>query len=106
LNVQKQWIWIGILLLFTALYAEVSSIKISPGSPRILSYQGVLTDMEGTIVTDGQYSLTFSLYNVAQQGTALWTENQTVVIEKGIFNVILGDTVLMDLPLMNLTGWE
>lgn len=38
--------------------------------PKTLSYQGVLTDDEGTAVPDGDYDLTFHIYDVASGGPA------------------------------------
>ena len=66
--------------------------------PKTISYQGVLTDASGTVVPDGSYSLTFKIYDVATGSTALWTEVQSVAISKGIFNVILGSVVPLNLP--------
>jgi len=53
--------------------------------PKLISYQGVLTDASGTVVPDGNYNLTFKLYDVATGGTPLWTEVQSVAVSKGIF---------------------
>ncbi|NOY61530.1 MAG: hypothetical protein GXO75_21675 [Calditrichaeota bacterium] len=32
--------------------------------PATISYQGILTDVDGNIVADGDYALTFNLYDV------------------------------------------
>lgn len=65
--------------------------------PAVLSYQGVLTDGAGVAVADGGYDVTFRLYAVASGPDApLWTETQTVTVTKGIFNVLLGNLVLLD----------
>jgi len=66
--------------------------------PKTISYQGVLTDASGTVVPDGNYNLTFRLYDVATGGTALWAEGQLVAVRNGVFNVILGSVVPIDLP--------
>jgi len=58
--------------------------------PETLSYQGVLTDAGGAVVSDGTYNVTFRLYNTPSGGTPFWEETQGVVVSKGIFNVILG----------------
>jgi hypothetical protein len=60
--------------------------------PQTISYQGVLTDASGAAVADGNYNLTFKLYDAATNGTELWTEAQSVDVSNGIFNVILGST--------------
>ncbi|HEX9656378.1 MAG TPA: hypothetical protein VGB89_05605, partial [Bacteroidota bacterium] len=37
--------------------------------PKTLSYQGVLTDTSGTQVPDGQYQVTFNLYDQQSGGS-------------------------------------
>ena len=61
-----------------------------PQVPQTISYQGILTDTDGTIVPDGDYSIAFTLYDALNGGTNLWTETQTVTVSGGLFNVILG----------------
>jgi hypothetical protein len=63
-----------------------------------ISYQGVLTDASGTVVPDGNYSLTFRLYDVATGGSALWSEGQLVAVSKGIFILTLGSVTPLTLP--------
>ena len=58
--------------------------------PQVLSYQGVLTNPSGSLLSDGDYSMTFKLYPTAQGGAPLWSESQTVVVKNGLFNVALG----------------
>jgi hypothetical protein len=67
-------------------------------APSTMSYQGVLTDASGNLVADGNYSLTFRIYDVASGGAALWTEAQGVTTEKGGFSVILGQVTPLALP--------
>lgn len=56
-----------------------------------ISLQGVLRDPNGKSVEDGFYDVTFTVYDQATAGTALWTENypsmQTI---HGVFNANLG----------------
>jgi hypothetical protein len=58
--------------------------------PRLLSYQGKLTDNSGNPVADTTYSVSFRLYSVASGGTAFWNETQTVRTKAGLFAVLLG----------------
>lgn len=67
-------------------------------TPQTISYQGVLADAGGSEVPDGNYDLIFNFYDVATGGTPLWTENQSVGVGKGIFNVILGSQNPLTLP--------
>ncbi len=67
--------------------------------PQTISYQGVLTDANGIVVSNGNYQLTFRLYDVAAGGTALWTETHSAVtVDNGVFNVILGSLTSFNLP--------
>ncbi len=66
--------------------------------PRIINYQGVLTDAGGAAVGDGTYSVTFRLYEVDAGGTEIWSETQAVDVYKGIFSVNLGSVTPLDIP--------
>ncbi|MDZ7391843.1 MAG: tail fiber domain-containing protein [candidate division KSB1 bacterium] len=66
--------------------------------PQTISYQGVLTDASGAAVADGNYNLSFALYDVANDGTPLWSETQSVAVSKGIFSAILGRVNPLALP--------
>ncbi|KXK58036.1 MAG: hypothetical protein IPM61_06415 [Chlorobi bacterium] len=59
--------------------------------PEAISFQGLATNAGTTTpVADGQYSVAFRLYESATGGSAVWTENQTVNVMRGLFNVNLG----------------
>ena len=67
--------------------------------PGMLSYQGRLTDSLGNPVPDGNYQLTFRLYQQETGGTPFWTETQTVSVQNGLFSVLLGSvTPISSLP--------
>ncbi len=88
----------------------IGTTSIMAQVPETMSYQGVLTQSNGSAVADGSYSLTFRLYYVTiligpppnriiQFITdTLWTETQNVAVSKGIFNVILGSVNPINLP--------
>lgn len=65
--------------------------------PRTLNYQGVLAGSEGTLVPDDDYNITFTLYGSSDAAAGIWSETQTVHVENGIFNVILGSVTPLDL---------
>lgn len=65
--------------------------------PSTMSYQGVLINVDGTLMPDGNYSLNFRLYNAAEEGDILWEESQNVSVLNGIFNVILGSLNPLDI---------
>ncbi|GAB5466822.1 MAG: hypothetical protein Kapaf2KO_22580 [Candidatus Kapaibacteriales bacterium] len=58
--------------------------------PGTISYQGVLTDNFGNPVSDGSYSVVFTIWDASTAGNQEWTETQSITTEDGIFNVELG----------------
>jgi hypothetical protein len=70
-----------LLVLFSYSSAQV---------PQLMNYQGKLTDASGAPVND-TVQMVFSIYSDEGGVNQLWTETQTtVIIEKGVFNVLLG----------------
>lgn len=62
--------------------------------PDRMSYQGYLVDANGAALASTSpvnYSVVFRIYSVSTGGTSLWTENQTVTVDKGNFSVVLGE---------------
>ena len=57
--------------------------------PHQISYQGNITDSLGNPI-DGEYRMLFSIYDVPNDGTALWQENQRVSVIAGVYNIHLG----------------
>lgn len=69
------------------LQAPSSKAAINPQ----INFQGKLTNTDGTNVTNGTYSIVFSIYTVASGGSNIWTETQSsVTVTDGIFRVALG----------------
>lgn len=66
--------------------------------PRTISYQGVLTNEAGDPLPDGNISITFKLYDVAENGEALWEETQDTELSSGLLNVTLGAGAELNLP--------
>jgi len=83
---------LAVLLGATYVWASPTLPRLAGVSvPSLMNYQGVLSDpTTGDPVPDGDYDIRFALYGVASGGTALWTETQTVTVETGLFNVLLG----------------
>lgn len=76
------------LLPMTCTYAAV---------PHLINYQGRLTDTNGAPL-NGSYSLTFRIYDAETAGNMLWEETQSgVVVQKGIFNILLGSVTNLGL---------
>jgi hypothetical protein len=97
-----------VMMLCLVLYPSGSSLSQSieiqaAGSVTpLLQYQGRLTNpTTGSVVADGSYPMLFELFNVSTVGTALWSESKTVVVSKGLFSTVLGDTTPLDPHLFN-----
>lgn len=64
-----------------------------------LSVQGVIRKSDGNAIEDGQYAITFKLYDTIVGGDLLWTELQpNIQVTSGIYSAILGDVTPLDLP--------
>jgi hypothetical protein len=58
--------------------------------PRTFGYQGTLRLADGSLA-NGNFNLTFKLYNVAGGGNALYSETiNNVVVRDGLFSVVIG----------------
>jgi len=78
------FIFMLILWLAASVFADV---------PRLVSYQGRITDTGGSPVTGG-HNLTFKLYTVPGGGTAIFTETHPVTLDAdGLYSVMLGSIV-------------
>ncbi len=87
------------VLVAAALVGVVlTGVPATAAVPPTMSYQGVLTDGSGILVTDGAYLLRFNIYDAGTGGNLLWTETQTVSVVSGRFDVILGSVNPLSLP--------
>ncbi len=62
-----------LLLAFAMVTASDAEI------PQVISCQGKVTDLSGTPVGDGDYSMTFTIYDAASGGTSLWSSGSVTV---------------------------
>ena len=60
--------------------------------PRKISYQGLITKSDGSPTDDGSYEILFKVYDTADGGSPIWTENQEVTVNNGIISTVLGNT--------------
>jgi len=74
-------------------------VSILARPAKTMNYQGYLTDGSGNPL-DGSYNMVFSLWNAqaASTGTKAWGDetHNAVPVSKGLFSVVLGETVPMD----------
>jgi len=76
-----------LFLIFLLVLLPFNSYAQVPGQ---INYQGRLTDTLGNPVSDGNYDMEFALYDTDSVETALWSEQQSVWVSDGIYNVVLG----------------
>jgi len=59
--------------------------------PELINVQGILNDASGDPVPDGGHSVTFSIYEIPDGGSAVWAETLLVITSSGLFTVNLGE---------------
>ena len=66
-----------------------STCYCNESPPRLINYQGYLTDSLGIPITNTLH-INFRIYDSETDGTAIWQETQTVTVKGGLFSVLLG----------------
>jgi len=93
-------ITLTLISLLILVIAALPSGAHAPGQaapPARLTYQGHLLDASGDPIADGTYTMAFSLWDAATDGTQVWgPEEQEVTTEDGFFAVLLGTTLPLD----------
>ena len=95
--------WIFVMLLVAALLLPLSGWTQAQGvppsgdapaapeavgaiAPGAIPIQGKLTDASGRALPDGNYQVTFRLYETETGGTALCADSNTVAVQDGLFS--------------------
>ena len=88
------WCAVAVALVLSMLQYFGVSFDVSAGYSKTFPFQGRLTNPDGTNVADGDYDMTFRMYDADSGGNELWSEGHTgandVTVEDGVFNVTLG----------------
>lgn len=63
-----------------------------PNQNGLISYQGLLSKVDGSLYADGRYELLIRLYDSPTTGTLLFEERQSFTLKRGLFNVMIGKT--------------
>jgi hypothetical protein len=80
---------IGLLLMIVLL--TTCGIATAQAFSHVLSFQGRLADPDtGKPLPDGQYEVTFTIYDADVEGNALWQETQPVGQVGGVFSAYPG----------------
>lgn len=84
------------LILFAVTFAllGIAALAVPPAAPRLIIYQGRLTDAAGTPLPDGAKSVRFIIWNHATNSAPaneIWNSGPlTVTTTTGLFSVMLG----------------
>lgn len=76
-------------------FSSNNTAHAATGINHQIGFQGKLVNPDGTNVTNGTYSIVFSIYTVASAGSNVWTETQTPTVTNGIFQVSLGSVTTL-----------
>jgi hypothetical protein len=91
------------LLLALALVLGAQSPAHAQAAPAVMPMQGYLTDEAGAAIS-GPTTMTFSLYTAETGGTAIYTEDQSVMVDGGYFTAYIGDVTPLDLAVFRDNG--
>lgn len=89
----------ALAVLCALIFPSPTSATINPQ----ISFQGKLTNPDGTNLTNNNYTVRFRIYNHASNDAAntcsanscLWEETKSVAVADGIFQTSLGDTTTL-----------
>lgn len=85
-----------LIVIFVLLLLSVSQVHLLAQQniekvPDVINFSGVVSGPDDNIVTDGKYTILFSLYTTPEGGDPVWTElHENVMVENGEINVQLG----------------
>jgi hypothetical protein len=80
---KQSFLIIGVAIL---LVASIVTAQV----PQRMNYQGKLTDGSGNPVSNGTYSVQFTIYTAASGGSGEWSEVRNVTTADGLFSIELG----------------
>jgi len=81
---------LGLFLIIGSMVWVLVPSEAEGDAPKLINFQGRLTDGSGNPVADGNYSITFRIYDAATNGNVLWSDSLTVSTNGGLFNTLLG----------------
>ena len=95
-NLIAHWPQTARVATLATILGAVSDVALAQTGfpPSLMSYQGFLVDANGAALAPSNpinYSVVFRIYGTSTGGASLWTEAQTVTIDKGNFSVVLGE---------------
>ena len=84
---------IAVLVVGVIALGQVEQIHAADANPPDrMTYQGYLVDSDGDPLGNSapaNYDVVFRIYNVKSGGIPIWSEQQTITVDKGYFSVLL-----------------
>lgn len=83
-----------VLVTFTGFWSPPAGLAATASPPERMAYQGFLTDADGLPLgaeTPMAYTVVFRIFPVPTGGNEIWSEQQTVTVDKGYFSILLGE---------------
>ena len=97
-------IFTGAMVLALGAFSFFGIAHAATGINRQISFQGKVTNTDGTNVTNASYTFLFCLYTTGSPATActtganndaVWRESKSITVTDGIFQTNLGDTTTL-----------
>jgi len=97
---------VGLVTILASLALTLVPSEALGAVPKLINFQGILKTPADTAVSDGSYSVTFTIYTAPTGGINLWTETQSVATTDGLFAVLLGaSNPIPDTAFKGLERW-
>lgn len=94
-----------IIVIFAVFMIVVGACTPQPKLASVFSHQGRLLDADGRPVPDGDYTVEYKIYNVADAGTPEYTESKSVTVENGLFTTAIGLSSVITPTIFSKPTW-
>lgn len=92
-------------VIVAMIFLSVFAVSVHADVPKTINYQGRLRTTTNQAVPDGQYMITFRLYDADTGGTKVWEESQLINTKQGYFNTTLGNINAFSSSMLNQPLW-
>jgi hypothetical protein len=93
----KNWEQIMIKSFLFIITFFIFSLQLFSQVPKIISLQSMVRNFDGTTISDGEYSITFKIYDAETGGSELWSETQTINVSNCYLSANIGISSPLDL---------
>ncbi|MCP4633857.1 MAG: hypothetical protein GY855_13100, partial [candidate division Zixibacteria bacterium] len=78
-----------VLVLTSLIVLTIFSGICSAEVPHLINFQGYLVDSANNPL-NGDYEITFKIYNDSKGGDLVWSETNIIPVEQGLYSIVLG----------------